>query len=124
MMTWIVRPPHSTRTDTFVKTKKSPTSSEVCCVTDATGGPPGPDMITVPPCISKKNKEVIQLTGKYQRHVIYLKLPKKYKSELHIEIFEMKEATSLFLIAICPGGGAGSACDGRATDLPHPIFSS
>jgi hypothetical protein len=37
---------------------------------------------------------------------------------------ETKEATSLFLIAMCPGGGAGKACDGRATDLPHPIFSS
>lgn len=32
--------------------------------------------------------------------------------------------TSLLLIAMCPGGGAGRACDGSATDLPHPIFSS
>jgi hypothetical protein len=32
--------------------------------------------------------------------------------------------TSLLLMAICPGGGAGNACDGRATDFPHPIFNS
>lgn len=32
--------------------------------------------------------------------------------------------TSLLLMAICPGGGAGSACDGRETDLPQPIFNS
>jgi hypothetical protein len=38
--------------------------------------------------------------------------------------FGTKEGTSLLLIAICPGGGAGSACDGRETDLPHPIFNS
>lgn len=35
-----------------------------------------------------------------------------------------KQSTSLFRIAMCPGGGAGSACEGRATDLPHPSFSS
>ena len=39
--------------------KKSPTSSEVCGLTDATGGPPGPDMITVPPCITLKKKGVM-----------------------------------------------------------------
>jgi hypothetical protein len=33
---------------------KWPTSSEVCGVTDVRGGPPGPDMITVPPCITSK----------------------------------------------------------------------
>ena len=58
------------------------------------------------------------------RHVIYLRLPGNLQELTAHRNFGTKKATSLLLIAICPGGGAGSACDGRATDLPHPIFSS
>lgn len=34
----------------------SPTSSEVCGVTDAIAGPPGPESITEPPCIKQRKK--------------------------------------------------------------------